>query len=255
MAEKVIIIGSGPAAWSAAIYAARAALQPLVFEGAITEENRLAGTLPLGQLSLTTEVENYPGFPAGDLEAYLDKRPAQRQADDDAPAQQRGDRRTGTDGVDASAGPQLRHAGPDRRRGQRRLQEPPLPPQRLQRRNLRSPGRDRRHRGAGQLPQYSLGTGVQESRRFGLCRLRRSFAPLPQQAAGRRRRRRFGRGRGRLPEQVRQHGLHDPPPRRVAGLEDHGPAGGSAIPRSRSSGTGSSTKSSATTPKASPGFA
>lgn len=72
MAEKVIIIGSGPAAWSAAIYAARAALQPLVFEGAITEENRLAGTLPLGQLSLTTEVENYPGFPAGDLEAYLD---------------------------------------------------------------------------------------------------------------------------------------------------------------------------------------
>ena len=72
--EKVIIIGSGPAAWTAAIYAARAALQPLVFEGAITEENRLAGTLPLGQLALTTEVENYPGFPAGDLSAYLDTR-------------------------------------------------------------------------------------------------------------------------------------------------------------------------------------
>jgi len=70
--EKVIIIGSGPAGWTAAIYAARAALQPLVFEGAITEENRVAGTLPLGQLALTTEVENYPGFPAGDLEHYLD---------------------------------------------------------------------------------------------------------------------------------------------------------------------------------------
>jgi len=70
--EKVIIIGSGPAAWTAAIYASRAALEPLVFEGAITEENRLAGTLPLGQLALTTEVENYPGFPAGNLEAYLD---------------------------------------------------------------------------------------------------------------------------------------------------------------------------------------
>ena len=72
MPEKVIIIGSGPAAWAAAIYSARAALQPLLFEGAITEENRLAGTLPLGQLALTTEVENYPGFPAGDLGAYLD---------------------------------------------------------------------------------------------------------------------------------------------------------------------------------------
>jgi thioredoxin reductase (NADPH) len=70
--EKVVIIGSGPAGWTAAIYAARAALEPLVFEGAITEENRLRGTLPLGQLALTTEVENYPGFPAGDMEAYLD---------------------------------------------------------------------------------------------------------------------------------------------------------------------------------------
>jgi thioredoxin reductase (NADPH) len=70
--EKVIVIGSGPAAWTSAIYSARANLDPLVFEGAITEENRLAGTLPLGQLALTTEVENYPGFPAGDLESYLD---------------------------------------------------------------------------------------------------------------------------------------------------------------------------------------
>jgi thioredoxin reductase (NADPH) len=72
MPEKVIIIGSGPAAWTAAIYAARAELQPLLFEGALTEENRLAGTLPLGQLALTTEVENYPGFPAGDPATYLD---------------------------------------------------------------------------------------------------------------------------------------------------------------------------------------
>ena len=70
-AEKVVIIGSGPAGWSAAIYAARANLQPLVFEGAFTEENRIAGTLPLGQLALTTEVENYAGFPAGRLESFL----------------------------------------------------------------------------------------------------------------------------------------------------------------------------------------
>jgi thioredoxin reductase (NADPH) len=71
LAEKAIIIGSGPAGWSAAIYAARAELSPLVFEGAITEENRLNGTLPLGQLALTTEVENYAGFPAGELHQFL----------------------------------------------------------------------------------------------------------------------------------------------------------------------------------------
>ncbi len=75
--EKVIIIGSGPSGWTAAIYCARAELKPLVFEGAITEENRVAGTLPLGQLALTTEVENYPGFPKGDLESYLDHSIAQ----------------------------------------------------------------------------------------------------------------------------------------------------------------------------------
>jgi thioredoxin reductase (NADPH) len=69
--EKVVIIGSGPAGWTAAIYAARANLQPLVFEGAIREENRIKGTLPLGQLALTTEVENYPGLPEGDSRAYL----------------------------------------------------------------------------------------------------------------------------------------------------------------------------------------
>ena len=71
MPEHVVIIGSGPAGWSAAIYASRANLQPLVFEGAITEENRVHGTLPLGQLSLTTEVENYAGFPAGRLDGFL----------------------------------------------------------------------------------------------------------------------------------------------------------------------------------------
>lgn len=70
--EKVVIIGSGPAGWTAAIYAARANLAPLVFEGAVTAENQTKGTLPLGQLNLTTEVENFPGWPHVDGQVLAD---------------------------------------------------------------------------------------------------------------------------------------------------------------------------------------
>ncbi len=69
MPEKVVIIGSGPAGWTAAVYAARANLQPLVFEGALTPENQARSTLPLGQLNLTTEVENFPTWPYADSKA------------------------------------------------------------------------------------------------------------------------------------------------------------------------------------------
>ncbi len=58
--QTVVIIGSGPAAWTAAIYASRANLEPVVYEGEPSRD-----MIPGGQLMWTTDIENFPGFPEG----------------------------------------------------------------------------------------------------------------------------------------------------------------------------------------------
>ena len=103
MPEKVVIIGSGPAAWTAAIYAARAQLNPLVLQGnPFDDKNKQNGTMPLGQLALTSEVENFPSWPAGETREYL--KTALKPDDVDFPYWVADDKPQPTEGIN---GPEL----------------------------------------------------------------------------------------------------------------------------------------------------
>ena len=187
--RNVIIIGSGPAGLTAAIYAARANLQPLVIEGELSSTSDQPG----GQLMLTTEVENYPGFVDGVMGPELMtafRAQAERFGAEYITAK--------VTKVDFSERPFRVWVGDDK---------------------YRARSRHRLHRCALADARARQRGPVDRARRLDMRHLRRLLLPWPRHRG--RRGRRLGTGRGALPHQVRRQGDRDPSARRPARLQDH----------------------------------
>ena len=190
---KVVILGSGPAGLTAAIYASRANLEPLVVEGGGGGDQT---DLPGGQLMLTTDVDNYPGFPEGIMGPEPDGRlpPPGRAV------------RHGLHRGHASGGRPLAAAVPAGARG--------------------GDGDGRRPRRRDRRPRQVAGARERDRlpherrRRLGLRDLRRVLLQGQGRPGGGRRRHRDGGGD--LPHQVREPRDGRPPAAGAARLEDHG---------------------------------
>ena len=183
---KVVIIGSGPAGYTAAIYAARAMLEPILIQG----------IQPGGQLTITTDVENYPGF-ADVIQGPWLMEQMQAQAE-----------HVGTKIVTDTV-------------TEVDLDAAPLPADLRFRRQLYRRRPDHRHRRPGELARPAIRAEVQGLWRLRLRHLRRLL--LPRQGSARGRRRQYRRRRSAVPDQFRLQGHGGAPPRLIPRRED--PAG------------------------------
>ena len=195
--HKVVIIGSGCAGNTAAIYTARAGLKPLVIKG------HEVG----GQLSLTTEVENFPGFPEGingpDLVENMKKQ-----------AERFGAIYLDGEVIEAD------------------LSKRPVPPE-YRRRMDGDPHADCRFGRESALARSAFRTAADRPWRQFLRHLRRLLLSREEDHGGGRRR--FRDGRSELPDALRPRGGAGASPRFVPGFEDHARARARTIPRSSSS--------------------
>ena len=182
--HEVIIIGSGPAGYTAAIYAARANLHPLVFEGSPCG----------GALMTTTEVENFPGLPRGHPGPGADG----RHAHPGRALRRRAGGRATSPRSTSTAAPKVVKVGSEVHLAHAVIVATGSNYRYLDLANESAPARPRRLR---------------------LRHLRRLLLPRPGHRG--RRRRRLRDGGGHLPHPLRQERHRRPPPRRAARLQDH----------------------------------